>query len=226
MRVAGVDIAREGVDKSVLYGREDMKFLVMDKWSKADSLESAGRVIQHHNRYRFDAIIIDCDGGYGAGVLDILRDKGLPVIPFHGNARCERKDSTGLLGFRNMRSYAYWNLRDCLDPRNETEITLPRDDELIGQLCTPRWFNRVGLIQLEAKDEIKKRTGKSPDCADAMAYCYCDLEASVYEDSYVPWSRKEIERDINPKPKVTTEQEWIDKQLWGQAHRNHDIMSW
>jgi len=47
---------------------------------------------------------------------------------------------------------------------------LPDDDQLIGDLTAPK-VKRIlsgGKIQIESKDEIKKRLGRSTDCGDAV----------------------------------------------------------
>jgi hypothetical protein len=42
--------------------------------------------------------------------------------------------------------------------------------ELEAQLLMPRYFINKGKIWVEAKDEIRKRLGRSPDNADALIY--------------------------------------------------------
>ena len=52
-------------------------------------------------------------------------------------------------------------------------ISLPPWDELRGELTTPKFKEaQGGKIQLESKDDIRKRLGRSPDVADAVAYAY------------------------------------------------------
>ena len=45
---------------------------------------------------------------------------------------------------------------------------LPPDTELEEDLCTPCWSMRTNGIKIESKEDIKKRIGRSPDCADAV----------------------------------------------------------
>src|SRR6185312_4873334 len=116
-------------------------------WAKLDTMESCGRIQQLYARWKPERIIIDADG-LGAGVFDRLRELELPVIAFHGSARCDQKDMAGENGFLNMRSFAWWNIRELLDPANGFTVKLPRNDDLIGDLCAPKWFIRSGgLIQ-------------------------------------------------------------------------------
>jgi hypothetical protein len=46
---------------------------------------------------------------------------------------------------------------------------LPPIPELIPELTTPTYFFSSGKFQIEAKDQVKKRLGRSPDLADALA---------------------------------------------------------
>lgn len=228
MRVGGVDVARTGEDQSVMIMRDDYNFIALEKWTKASITESAGRVERLCIRHKLDSITVDADG-LGAGLVDILRERGLPVIAFHGMQRCDRRDETGELSFLNMRSYAWWNMRCLLDPRNSYNVTLPRDDDLISDLCAPKWEIRSGsVIKVESKDEIKKRIHRSPDAGDAAIYCYCSLDPSVFEENYAPYSRRDIEKLNRPteKPKGEYTQEWIDNFLWKDAHKNHNCSDW
>jgi hypothetical protein len=77
------------------------------------------------------------------------------------------------LGFVNKRSAARWNLRELLDPANNEDIALPPDDLLTGDLTAPHW--RVmsgGKIQIESKDDIYKRIGRSTDDGDAVVMAF------------------------------------------------------
>jgi hypothetical protein len=68
-----------------------------------------------------------------------------------------------------MRAYLYCALRDFLDPQHNPKAMLPPDDELKEELTNTKWkYNSQGKIQIEAKEDIKKRIGRSPDKADAL----------------------------------------------------------
>ncbi|MBA3638644.1 MAG: hypothetical protein M3541_00295 [Acidobacteriota bacterium] len=46
---------------------------------------------------------------------------------------------------------------------------LPNLPELVAELVTPTYTFNGGKFQLEEKDQIKRRLGRSPDLADALA---------------------------------------------------------
>ena len=74
---------------------------------------------------------------------------------------------------KNCRSWAWWNLREMLDPANGMDLALPPDDLLTGDLLAPKWREVSGArIQVESKDDIGKRLGRSTDNGDAVVYAY------------------------------------------------------
>jgi hypothetical protein len=230
MNIFGVDVARSGEDKSVCYIRAGHQFVHLEEWTKSDTMESAGKVEWMYNRYGAEAIIVDCDG-LGVGVYDRLRELGLPVFAFHGSARCERRDRTGELGFRNLRSFAWWNLRELMEPKQGQPIEIPRNKDLFEELVVPKYSIRSGaLIEVEHKDEIKKRLRRSPDLADAMAYAYSDIHLSNFESSYVAMAAidhaadKRLSREhIPPEEDFMTLREQ-DDWLFKSPRRNCDVL--
>ena len=81
-------------------------------------------------------------------------------------------DASGTLEFRNRRAEVWWKFREALDPNSGEDIALPPDLELMADLTAPTWFLSTQGIQIEEKDAIKKRLGRSPDCGDAVVMCY------------------------------------------------------
>jgi hypothetical protein len=80
------------------------------------------------------------------------------------------KDVTGQYEFLNMRAYLYWAIRDWLNPDNKNDAMLPPDSDLLQELSETKWrFTSNGKVQIEAKEDIKARIGRSPDKSDALA---------------------------------------------------------
>ena len=59
--------------------------------------------------------------------------------------------------------------------RQDLPVVLPNDEELFDELCG---IERVKVaqdqLQLEDKEEFKKRVGRSPDKADALALTFAE----------------------------------------------------
>lgn len=54
-------------------------------------------------------------------------------------------------------------------------MELPNDENLANELCAVnKKYDSRGRLQLEEKEEIKKRLGKSPDMADALALTFAE----------------------------------------------------
>lgn len=171
LTAVGVDVARSGGDQTVLALRHGWCLLELRHASRQGTMETAGQVVGVLRGS--DAVAVVDVIGIGAGVVDRLREQGLPVLAFNASEGTKMLDRTGELGFVNCRAAAWWSLRELLDPDGGVEIALPPDDTLIGDLTAPRW--RVmsgGRIQVEAKDDIRKRIGRSTDDGDAVVQAF------------------------------------------------------
>lgn len=135
------------------------------------TMELAGEVFGLVNRYKPRWIVGDVIG-LGAGVVQRLREQGVAVIGFNAAEGTTVTDRSGEQGFLNWRAAGWWLLRELLEPESELQIALPLDDELLGDLAAPRIKRRdsSNRIQIEAKDEIRKRIGRSTDRADAVIH--------------------------------------------------------
>jgi hypothetical protein len=175
----GVDCSGSGADRTVLVRRAGDIVSPLERPRKSalaetgdEEMATAGRVVgilQAHAQCR---AIIDA-GGLGSGVVGRVREQvdKAQCLAFIAGASTNRKDATGELGFVNVRSAAWWNLREMLDPEAGSTLMLPPDDELVGDLCAPRWREMSGgKIAVESKDELRKATrlGRSTDAGDAV----------------------------------------------------------
>jgi hypothetical protein len=77
-----------------------------------------------------------------------------------------------MLAMRNVRAEAYWGFREALDPQKGDDLALPDDPELLADLVAAKWRLSASGIQIESKDEIKARLGRSPDCGDAVVLAH------------------------------------------------------
>jgi hypothetical protein len=167
----GGDIARSGKDFTVLALRRGEVLKELRRYSRQGTMETTGRIaslLQEANAIATVDVI-----GIGAGVVDRLRELGYETEAFNASERTEMMDASGELGFVNCRAAAWWYLRELLDPDSSNAIALPPDDLLIGDLTAPHW--RVmsgGRIQVESKDDIIKRLGRSTDDGDAVVMAF------------------------------------------------------
>jgi hypothetical protein len=163
----GVDVGRGG-DESVLAHR-DGPALWLDGWRSRDTMNTVAMLQGLDERPIIDVI------GVGAGVYDRAREVGLKAIAYVGSGKTQVRERSRKLGFANVRSAAYWNLRELLDPAFEPTLMLPPDDLLTSDLTTPHWQVTTGVppkIQVEKKEDVVAKLGRSPDRGDAVAMSF------------------------------------------------------
>lgn len=171
MDSAGVDVARGGLDKFIIstrYGRWYDALKETPGVQVPDGAIGAGlvvSVVRDHAPVHVDVI------GVGSSVVDHLKDNNIHVVPIN-NAEAATLGAvdkmTGKMGFRNKRAETYWRFREMLDPASRENIALPPDSELKADLCAPMWKLTPHGIQIESKEEVIKRLGRSPDKGDAV----------------------------------------------------------
>jgi hypothetical protein len=177
-RTVGVDVARFGGDKTVLAlldqrpveGQDQAGGVVSElrRSSREDTMATTGRVVGVVSSSPGRVPVVDVIG-VGGGVVDRLRELKITVVAFNASESTDRKDRSNELGFINKRSGAWWRLRELLDPAYGATLALPPDDLLTGDLTAPHWrVTSTGRIQVELKDEVRKRIGRSPDSGDAV----------------------------------------------------------
>lgn len=161
----GVDPARFGSDRSALAKRKGNVLLEPIKyWHQRDTMTLAGIIKQEYDNTDLDdqphVIVVDSIG-IGAGVADRLTELGLPV---HACNVGERPSIAGQ--YSNLRAELWFAGRDWFAERN---CSIPKDDDLISELSVVTYkITSTGKLQMESKDDMKKRGLKSPDLADSF----------------------------------------------------------
>lgn len=175
--VLGVDVARSGGDSTILARRHGLLIASLETHDKEDTMQTTARVQAActepgEEDEEATALVPVVDSiGVGGGVVDRLRETGVPVLAYTGAAKTKLRTRDGEWGFRNVRSAAYWRVRELLDPAFGAELALPPDDELVADLTLPTWDVTTGVppkIAVERKEDVVKRLGRSPDKGDAV----------------------------------------------------------
>jgi len=160
--VLGVDVARFGDDSTVITARRGLHCIRQHTFRGLDSMAVAERVIDAMRQYEPDAVFIDV-GNMGAGVVDRLHQLGYAVteVNFAGGSLDDR--------YLNKRAEMYFNLRDWMKAGG----AIPNEPVLKSELSIVEYkFTPAGKIQLEPKDKVKEKIGKSPDTADSLALTF------------------------------------------------------
>jgi len=171
-RTVGVDVARTGEDRTVYALRCGPVITELRRSVKEDTMVTTGRTKGILDADPSCTAVVDVIG-IGSGVVDRLREQGARVLAFNASRASHALDSTREFHFVNRRSEAWWTLRTALDPSGDPDYCLPDDEMLLGDLSAPHWsVTSSGKIQVESKDDIRKRLGRSPDDGDAVVMAY------------------------------------------------------
>ena len=167
-RKLGVDVAAFGSDKTVIAELRGLKIMPLNVYSQKNTRETAGLIISHAKTSGTRNISVD-EIGIGRGVVDSLEEEGYENV---GVNVAEKSSSPER--FHNLRAELWWGLRERLDPEKEP-VALPPDDELLAELASIKYkIDAKGAIQIESKEDMKKRLGHSPDRADAVVLACAD----------------------------------------------------
>ena len=118
--------------------------------------------------------------GLGSGVYDRLIELKYKVNGVNVAEAARGKDKEK---FANLRAEMYRNLASKFE---NGEISMPDDLELIAQLSSVKYkINSRGQLQMESKEDMKKRGTKSPDKADALALAFMDSPLREYRVRWI-----------------------------------------
>ena len=158
----GVDIARFGDDKTVIFPRQGLASFNPIIMRNARSEDVAAKIAFTWEDVKADDCMIDDTGGWAAGVVDLLNRTEYAVTPinFSSKALDER--------YFNRRSEMYFLLAEWVKAGG----VLPPILELAEELTSMTYYFDKGRMRLEEKDQIKTRIGRSPDYADAIALTF------------------------------------------------------
>lgn len=165
-RIAGLDVARFGNDRTALLVRQGGNVSYAETWGHCDLVETAGRAIDRYKSGLYDIVAVDTIG-VGAGVADILRANEIPTVMVQVSESAVDADR-----FVRSRDELWWNLRKWFE---EGECSIPKSlnqqmrDDIVKDIQDIHYkYTPSGKIQIESKDEIKERLGLSPDLGDAL----------------------------------------------------------
>jgi hypothetical protein len=166
----GVDVARGGQDKTSIVERRGVWFARPDRHPGIATNSGAAviQILMTHTAAVKSRAALNIDViGVGASVFDTGKLMGMNVRGVDFRVKAHGRDRSGKFAFVNTRSKAYWKLREDLDPEYGSNLALPPDPQLLGDLRAARWELRPNGILIEDKDKIKERLGRSPDDGDA-----------------------------------------------------------
>lgn len=194
----GVDVARYGDDQTIICPVFDKKKQQKPiELNHNDTMQVVGVIVQLVEQLRLKYlgktihIKIDCDG-LGVGVYDRLKEIKkqknwitVTLYECHFGGTGGRNSNNDPVEFSNSTGLMWGLLREKL---KKNELELFYNDKQIAQISNRKYrINSDGEIELERKEEMKKRGLMSPDMADALALSLYEPKSNTIKMSNRPF---------------------------------------
>lgn len=161
----GADIARSGMDSTVLFPRQGLAAHQYITLRGKNGPEVAARIMQAQRKWNQERVFIDDTGGFGSSVIDSLVLAGENPTGIHFASKAIDSER-----YFNRRSEMWLEMAEWVKRGG----ALPKCNVLKKELTSVKYFLRKGKLALEEKAEVKKRLGFSPDKADALALTFAE----------------------------------------------------
>lgn len=161
-RILGVDVARQGADKSVIYPRQGLQMFNPMIYRNIDGTRGAEIVSRKWQEWDVDACFVDDTGGFGSSWIDNLNRLGFSPVGVHFS------EKSGNPQFYNKRTEIIFELVNWIKRGG----ALPYSAEMLASLTETTYTHKGDSLIIEPKELIKERLGYSPDEMDAAALCF------------------------------------------------------
>lgn len=161
-KILTCDPAWEGDDELVIGLRQGLKFDILKVMAKNDNdIEVANILMRLEDDHNADAVFID--GGFGTGIVSAGKTLGRSwTLVWFASASTDP-------GCLNKRMQMWKESRDWLKAGG----AYPKDADMYRDAIGPQLVPRLdGIMQLESKNDMKKRKIPSPNRWDALALSF------------------------------------------------------
>ena len=189
----GVDVARFGDDRTVIFPRQGLAAFRPVIMRQQRTTTIAARVARAEMQWRTRGtgdvlILIDDTGHWGHGAVDALITAGRPVVPVIASDRSSNKR------FRTVRDEILFEAAMWVKKGG----ALPLIPEMIPELTEPTYTYLGGQLLVESKDQVKARLGYSPDLFDALAQTFALPDAPADVAAALQGDRHHAKTDFDP----------------------------
>lgn len=205
------DIAQGGADTTVLASLLQTDYYEEPKTQPGRATPTGEEVAAMVLSNRRDRSLVGLDGtgGWGGATRVVLmKDHEIEPEMLIASAASHGWTADMLYKFLNLRAEDWWTFREALDPKSGYEICLPPSTRLMTQLTAPIFIIKGKTIQIESKEDLRKRLGSSTDEADAVIGAWhfrsqalaafarfdVDIVARLVAGKTVPQMRREMQR--------------------------------
>lgn len=190
----GIDVARFGDDRTVIFPRQGMVAFRPIVLRKLRTDFITAQVLNVKRSFQSEIDFIDDTGHWGHGVVDGLLSagQGAQAIIFSDPAINPR--------YYNRRTEMLFGMADWVKDRG----ALPNMPELIEELTHQTYGFKNGKILCTEKDLIKATLGRSPDLADALALTWALPDMPGSGADFGSGAGRGAVRDYNPHAGLPT----------------------
>lgn len=180
----GVDVGAGG-DASCTAHRLGPVVRIISEDHNPDTMQTCGKVVDEMRTLKAKKVKVD-EIGIGRGIVDRGVEQGEPFVGINAGAapicsnhdecrprldthddRCNKKR------FLNLRAQLYWELRERFE-RGQVDLD-PNDRATAAELVSLRYKRTSkGQIQIESKDDAKRRGVPSPNRAEAVMLTFAE----------------------------------------------------
>ena len=161
--IVACDVARYGSSKTVAVRRDGPVVRIVHRTQGRDTMQTANFLRRYLLENTVDYLLVD-EPGVGAGVLDRLREMGVPgakLFAFHGGKKADAPDV-----FVNRTTECWTRMALAYE---KGEIDTENDDALIAQVISRKYvYAADGRTRIGSKERVRV----SPDEGDALAMTY------------------------------------------------------
>jgi phage terminase large subunit len=185
----GVDVARFGDDRTVIFPRQGLASFMPIVMRGVRTTEIAARIMVAKQRWGSELELIDDTGHWGHGVIDNLITAGIGAIGVNYAAKALNPR------YRTRRDEMIFAAVEWVKGGG----ALPPVDELVGEMTEPTYTFIGGQMVVEPKDLLKARIGRSPDLFDGLMTTFAlpDMPGAMME-SMTKGKRQTVRHDGNP----------------------------
>lgn len=182
--ILGCDVGRG--DRSVMLPRRGRKVLdkieiIRGERTTDFARRIADEIIFYREEHGLEANVVLEELGMGVGVVETLEDMGYGTQVWGVNTGVSASEPDL---YANLRAEMWALTKEWL----EEQVELPNNSQLMDDLLTiKRKPTGVGKLQLETKEQMRKRKLPSPDVGDALALTFAvpfDLLAEKRSDRW------------------------------------------
>lgn len=172
----GVDVALYGDDRTVLFPRQGLASFPPEVMRTQEPADISARLINMKIQIGSEQEFIDDTGGWGSGVISHFKASG------YRPTSVQAAGQAGDPRYYNKRAECWFAMRDWLKAGG----ALPNIKELVAELTTTEYSMKNGRLLLQPKEIVKKKLGRSPDLADALAQTFAlpDKPIKMFKSPY------------------------------------------